>query len=94
MPFRACIVSLSNECGPAWSPDGKRIAFLTTRDGNPEIYVMNAECSNQKRLTRNDGRCFFNVKFKVYPEVFILRERASPLSSTTFPKNQYVIYIT
>jgi len=25
---------------PAWSPDGKSIAFVSTRDGNEEIYVM------------------------------------------------------
>ena len=27
---------------PAWSPDGTKIAFATFRDGNHEIYVMNA----------------------------------------------------
>ena len=25
---------------PAWSPDGRRIAFTSTRDGNDEIYTM------------------------------------------------------
>lgn len=38
---------------PAWSPDGKRIAFTSDRDGNPEIYVMNADGSGQVRLTNN-----------------------------------------
>jgi Tol biopolymer transport system component len=28
---------------PAWSPDGSRIAFDTTRDGNREVYVINAD---------------------------------------------------
>jgi Tol biopolymer transport system component len=28
---------------PSWSPDGKKIAFVSDRDGNYEIYVMNAE---------------------------------------------------
>src|SRR5690242_17894428 len=28
---------------PQWSPDGQRIAFTSTRDGNAEIYVMNAD---------------------------------------------------
>ena len=27
--------------GPAWSPDGRRIAFQSNRDGNYEIYLMN-----------------------------------------------------
>ena len=27
---------------PAWSPDGRRIAFSSDRDGNFEIYVMSA----------------------------------------------------
>ena len=38
---------------PAWSPDGTRIAFSSTRDGNPEIYVVNRDGSNVRRLTNN-----------------------------------------
>ena len=41
---------------PAWSPDGRRIAFVSRRDGNLEIYVMNADGSGQRRLTRNTVR--------------------------------------
>ena len=41
---------------PAWSPDGRRIAFTSERDGNPEIYVMNADGSGVTRLTYNDAR--------------------------------------
>jgi Tol biopolymer transport system component len=40
---------------PAWSNDGKRIAFTTTRDGDQEIYVMNADGSAQTRLTDAPG---------------------------------------
>ena len=36
-----------------WSPDGRKIAFTSERDGNPEIYVMNADGSAQTRLTNN-----------------------------------------
>ena len=41
---------------PAWSPDGRKIAFRSTRDGNREIYVMNADGSNQRNLTRNPAK--------------------------------------
>ncbi len=46
--------SIWNSC-PNWSPDGTEIAFTSNRDGNDEIYVMNADGSNQTRLTYNDA---------------------------------------
>jgi Tol biopolymer transport system component len=41
---------------PAWSPDGRRIAFTSLRDGDREIYVMNADGSHQRRLTNDPAR--------------------------------------
>jgi Tol biopolymer transport system component len=38
---------------PAWSPDGRRIAFRSTRDGDAEIYVMNADGTGQRNVTRS-----------------------------------------
>ncbi|MDP6697990.1 MAG: hypothetical protein QF558_09570, partial [Acidimicrobiales bacterium] len=31
---------------PAWSPNGKQIAFESDRDGDEEIFVMNADGSD------------------------------------------------
>ncbi len=47
---------------PAISPDGSRVAFVSTRDGNPEIYVMDADGTNLTRVTNDpqpDGRPVF-----------------------------------
>jgi Tol biopolymer transport system component len=41
---------------PAWSPDGRKIAFVSWRDGDFEIYVMNADGSDVTRLTDSEGR--------------------------------------
>jgi Tol biopolymer transport system component len=40
---------------PEWSPDGTRIAFTSQRDGNEEIYVMNADGTDLVRLTNDPG---------------------------------------
>ena len=37
------------------SPDGTRLAFATNRDGDFEVYVMNADGTDQKRLTNTAG---------------------------------------
>ena len=53
------LTGISSDTGlppwPVWSPDGRRIAFTSNRDGNDEIYVMDPDGSNVKRLTHNDA---------------------------------------
>ena len=39
------------EESPTWSPDGKRVAFISDRDGQKDIYVANADGSGVRRLT-------------------------------------------
>jgi TolB protein len=57
----------SPDTAPVFSPDGKRVAFIATSDGNPEIYLMNADGTGLFRVTHtmdeegavsfsNDGR--------------------------------------
>src|SRR5262249_8993218 len=41
---------------PAWSPDGTRIAFTSNRDGNYELYVIDADGSNLRNITSHPAR--------------------------------------
>ena len=47
------------DVAPQWSPDGRKILFMTGRNGNFDVYVMNADGTEQKNLTadheKSDG---------------------------------------
>lgn len=48
---------------PSWSPDGSQIVYQSERDGNSEIYLMEADGSMQTRLTANrnfDGGAYWS----------------------------------
>ena len=64
---------------PAWAPDGRKLAFVSQRDGNSEIYVMNADGSGLRNVTRTpsndlapawspDGRAIAFVKMILIQE--------------------------
>ena len=55
----------ASDHSPSWSPDGKRIAFVSDRDGHvhpirgfptSDIYVMDADGGNQQNLTNDPHR--------------------------------------
>jgi TolB protein len=45
----------ANDALPDFSPDGRRIVFRSTRDGNKEIYLMNADGTGLRRLTETEA---------------------------------------
>lgn len=49
------VTSSGWDTGATWSPDGRRIAFTSERDGDEEIYVMNADGSAERKLTALPG---------------------------------------
>src|SRR5216117_3517827 len=53
--LRKVVDDTASATEPAFSPDGSRIAFTSTRDGQPEIYVMDADGTNASRLTNSPG---------------------------------------
>jgi dipeptidyl aminopeptidase/acylaminoacyl peptidase len=69
---------------PAWAPDGRHIAFTSDRDGGPEIYVMDTDGSNVRRLAPGQGGAhpawspdgkyiaFVNEQERNNPDVFVM----------------------
>ena len=55
LPKRLTDAKNGDACGPAWSRDGKKIAYYafaqTNPSRNPEIWVMDPDGSNPKKLT-------------------------------------------
>src|SRR6266853_5101798 len=45
----------ATESRPLYSPDGRRLAFGSTRTGNGDIYVLTIETGDLKRLTFDDS---------------------------------------
>jgi len=45
----------ANEGRPLYSPDGKQLAFVSTRTGNGDIYLLTFTTGDLKRLTFDDS---------------------------------------
>jgi Tol biopolymer transport system component len=45
----------ATDTDPVWSPDGKKIAFVSDRFGSREIWLMNANGTEPKALTEKSG---------------------------------------
>jgi Tol biopolymer transport system component len=41
---------LAEDLYPSWSPDGKKIAFTSNREGRTALYVMNSDGSEQRKV--------------------------------------------
>ena len=40
---------------PRWSPDGRQLAFISTRDGDAQVYLANADGTNVRKVTNISG---------------------------------------
>jgi TolB protein len=53
---RLLTADLENAGDPAWSPHGSLIAFVTTRDGADQIYLVDADGGIARPLNNSDAR--------------------------------------
>ncbi len=55
-PVRLLTEDLAEDWEPAWSPDGNRLAFVSNRSGEPQIYVVGTDGVGLTCLTEGAGR--------------------------------------
>lgn len=86
----APVIFMTASSTPTPAPCSSKIAFTSSRDGNDEIYGMNADGSNQTRLTNNpsqdntpsfngDGSkiAFASARGGLYWEVYVMNADGS-----------------
>lgn len=52
---RRITLNAADDYYPTWAPDGRRLAFVSERDGRAQIYAMNIDGSNVVRITSSAG---------------------------------------
>jgi TolB protein len=96
--FRA-LTRRGNSMGGTYSPDGRRIAFCLSEGPNTDVYVMNADGSAPKRLTRDaaidvspawspDGKkLVFTSDRAGTPQLYVMTAEGTEVRRLTFQGN-------
>ena len=82
---------------PVWSPDGRYVAFVSTRDHDvPELYVMNADGTSPRRLTEPETYVTnpFGKGEKQFATIGGVLLRPGVLHPAWAPNGRSVAYVT
>jgi serine/threonine protein kinase/Tol biopolymer transport system component len=96
--------STYEEHAPAYSHDGRRIVFVSTRTGAPEMWVSNADGSNLRQVTTiggpyiansqwspvDDDRILFNSRLDGSSALYVLDLRTNTTQRLTHDGREYV----
>jgi Tol biopolymer transport system component/DNA-binding winged helix-turn-helix (wHTH) protein len=98
-PAQRIVPSSAGETLPRFSPDGRWLAFSSTRSGNSEIWLANADGTNPRQLTHTaayiagfprwspDSRFLtFHARIPTYPQIYVVRLADEMLTQITHSK--------
>lgn len=75
---------------PVWSPDGKQIAFASTREGSFDVFIMNAQGGTPTRLTTHSSNeyplAFSDAQHVLYSSAQMPTAMSSQYANATFPQ--------
>lgn len=89
------------DTSPAWSPDGREIAFQSDRDGNSDIYLMNPDGGDLRPITHDPSletmpawspdseRIAFVSNRTGGSDLFVMRRDGTEVQQLTFGGAQY-----
>ena len=75
------LTGMAFESQPRWSPDGKRIAFLSDRNGGENLWIANADGTNPKPLSKERQGKFVSPAWTPDGR-FVMVSRSTPNSGT------------
>ena len=85
-------VSGAGDFEPAWSPDGQRIAFASNRTGDVELYLLDLETNEIRRLTERVGSDGFPAWLPDGRIVYVAYDGTVPELRWLDPENPGVTY--
>lgn len=79
------------DAAPTWSPDGKKIAFASDREGSLDVYVMSSDGGPAVRLTSNTGK-EVPVAWKDNSTILLLSGQRPSTEDMQFPSGFNHVY--
>jgi imidazolonepropionase-like amidohydrolase/Tol biopolymer transport system component len=78
---RRIIGGISFESQPRFSPDGKRIVYLSDKSGSEQVWVADADGSNAKALTKGRNQSFVSPSWTVDGQYVIASQTGDSIST-------------
>lgn len=89
---KALTNSLAWDYQPTFSPDGKTLAFISDRDGSDNLWIMNADGSQPRQISKETAHMIHNPAFS--PDGTKIVAKKGFVSSRSIPAGEIWLYHT